>query len=1439
MKQNPFPLRFIPLRLPALMLAFASGLQGEEAPADPLRQPPLHPTVLVPFEGPSPASGAAPARYFVDYETFQLLWARAKAWRQSQEPADDSDASKGSEPRDTIINQALYRAHVSTDHIAVEGRLDLLVRGGTWSKVPLSFSKLDLSEILLDGVPASFQQGNLMVEKPGRHEVTVRFRVPFPADAAKAKWNIPGASAAALSITMEDPAMEPVLGTSEPLPLVESADPTSPGGRVFTAALGARQVVELRRQLKTAGRALAQPSLAAVEAKLFVTPAVERLEASWRLEFSGQEADRFAIAFDPTVVPLRFEIPHLASWQLVEGTGKNAGLRQLEFVLTRPVSGSLKVELVGERGVPSGAASAEPRRFPRLGATAARIEQRRTLFRAEDLKVVSKVGPLHRQAELVAADRQTPGFQAESSFLLAGADEDLEYVVSAREARRSVTADYVYQAGSGKLETICQFQLRSPDAALHGATVVLPPGSSLQNVNGNRLQDWWRTGDELFVRFSGDTPEVTALLVHVTTEVTTDAASLSLPSLSLREFPAEGVSGSALIVAHITQDCGLTLGGGQGRGIREVGAADVGQDFEVLAPLERKRGFRFDRGDFSASVSLATVPPGFNALWVMLAQAYDSWVKMSIHVDVELKKSAMDRVLFSTPDTVPEARITGEDVREVRSEVAGGQRRYTVIFQRFVGDATEFTVETELPHNGSANLPDVVFEAASRTERYVIVENQSADKLTTQPRALESTVMSLLPFKPSALGSAEIWRAPEGWGLGLSMEKLETSAGNEAVVLLGDLTTSLRSNGEVWHRAAYHLRNRSLQFLPVLLPPGAELVSVTVAGQSVRADQGLEEGRPVMLIPLIQTKPGQLAYDVVLIYRSREGVALDGRTVTARNLRLDDPELVGQTVERTLWHLYVPVGQRLVDWDGNVQSSDEDSLSVERIRSELNELQNLNWVGGSEVYDDSLRHLAVSNGSLLCAQVEEKLNTLRQKSASQRTSLGSQKGLVLESELVELEKKLGEQKTIAEGNKGRFDDNGDIKKHPEGGRAMTPGKDDAAAGGEYATKLKTTVTWDANSIAIQGRNLKIEQKEEQKLNKVESQVRLNDNLSVGNAFFGIEAAKGQKREQEVAQIAMPDQGKAEVAEAGQKAQIDKLEQRDNASVEGKLSRLGASQGQEFETLQEQARGIVPVARPSAAQTSQINGNRGTAETPQSEFTVPKPAGQPQEQFRASAAPRSEPTEVLGGGGASGSGQGQPVGQTAPVQQYTIIAGKTGGTLSYNNARSKVLSKKSLANPQEPDKNVDQKENAAPPVVAGTPVLPAPSEASPSKNGQRSGSNAITPGAIQADNDGTVALSVGGTLMTGGQPSLGALPQLQILGRRSVVVDFPLEGVAHHFFKLKDHAELVVETEEIPVKPTWPWILALVGSVLALLGLDRLVSRVRQFFARRHGAGQPA
>ena len=109
------------------------------------------------------------------------------------------------------------------------------------------------------------------------------------------------------------------------------------------------------------------------------------------------------------------------------------------------------------------------------------------------------------------------------------------------------------------------------------------------------------------------------------------------------------------------------------------------------------------------------------------------------------------------------------------------------------------------------------------------------------------------------------------------------------------MTTALRRDGAEWHRTVWHLQNRALQFLPVRLPAGAELVSARVAGSSVRADAAMLEGQNAVLIPLIRTKPGELSYDVEAVFRIR-GEALPRH----RDQTLHDPALVGITVERAV-----------------------------------------------------------------------------------------------------------------------------------------------------------------------------------------------------------------------------------------------------------------------------------------------------------------------------------------------------------------------------------------------------------------------------------------------------------------------------------------------------------------------------------------------------------
>ncbi len=112
-----------------------------------------------------------------------------------------------------------------------------------------------------------------------------------------------------------------------------------------------------------------------------------------------------------------------------------------------------------------------------------------------------------------------------------------------------------------------------------------------------------------------------------------------------------------------------------------------------------------------------------------------------------------------------------------------------------------------------------------------------------------------------------------------------------------------------------------------------------VAGDSVRADAADVEGGPAMLIPLIKTKPGELSYDVEAVYRIV-------RTPLAQRLKreLDDPDLLGITVERTFWNIWFPKDFRLRDAGGNMQPVIKEVAQADKLDDTLQELKNLNNV---------------------------------------------------------------------------------------------------------------------------------------------------------------------------------------------------------------------------------------------------------------------------------------------------------------------------------------------------------------------------------------------------------------------------------------------------------------------------------------------------------------
>ncbi len=1294
-----------------LFLALLSGSTLIRA-KDAKPPPPINPVAVVPYDPDKPIEDQDPTRYYIDYSTFQSMWDKVKQHRISKNKRNSALANA---PKDHTLSAALYQIKSTSELLSVTGQISLTTRGGQWQKVPLPFKGINLSRITLDGEPASYSNGAILVEEIGNHLIEVEFQVPVAENSETGKWSFPSAGGTMLQVEMDSDIAEPVLQDNWPL-----AKSRTPDGKVYyTTAIGQRTQLELRRRLKTSGRGMTRPNLAVIDARLYIAQGLERLESDFQLEFEGQEENRFTISFDSSLTPVQFEIPNLSSWEMGETVGD---LRTLTFNLSQPVQDRVLAKMIAERIVNED--SGEARTFPVLSAVATRIEQRRSLLRVWDLDVKALPGSRHRQIPSPSGSKDGSGFIAVSTHSLMGENEALRYETSVEDAERAATVSYVYQVGSGKMETIARFKVSSPEAPLLNNSFTIPEDSKIQLVSGNRIRDWWRTGNELFVRYRGGTPENTEVIIYITQQIDADAAdSIAIIPISIDDIPDNKVKGTGLVVGHVTRDISLALDQNR-QTIREVGATEVLVDSEILPPLERKRGFRFEKASFSGRIALSDIAPKYNALWVMLAQVHESWTRLSIHTDVEVTQSGVDRFSFETPESMPQLRVLSDEVRELRHELIDGVRKYEVVFQRFVTGSISFTLETEIPHSGEAVLPDLKIPGATRQERFVIVENQSSARMNLQQSGMDKTVSEMLPFKPQSLISAQLFRATPAWSLTAKLEELETSAGNDAVILYAELTSAFRSNGEEWLKAVYHIQNRSLQFLPVRLQEDAELVSVVVDGSEVRADRTDKEEGAAILVPLIQTKPGQLAYDVELVLRSRNNVIRNGTLPTDFEKTLDDPDIVGTTVEKTMWNVFLPQGHVLEDFDGNMEQVMEEANLYRKLQADLQELKLINGIASDEGNGISTRQFSILNCAVLVDRIEDQVTQLNKRRAYGRGNWDSSSGVSSSggnAPINDVQRELEEQKALIVGNKGKI--------AQSSGSQQVQFEDD----GQEKYFRNNDVRWGLNSFEIKKRGQEESKKVTDQLKRVESQIRLNDNISIGGTT--------------TAEVSDKEKGWTNYS------QLQKLEENPGSGkVDAKLSALNLSQNGAIMDQQQQS-DVKPKPKALKKQTKKLKdlatlNNFGDLDNARSTVAA-KAKVRPVPQANAPASQPQKPTaaepDPFGGGGAAS--------QAAPIDS----------------------------------------------------------------SGQRP--SVITMNGVRLQNTGQ--------LLNGIDPISGIMvkkPAMKAEGRRSVNVNFPTEGEAYYFQKLKDHAELQIESELPGDSKRLKWLILFAICIAILLGGRAVLGR---------------
>lgn len=960
-----------------LLSLLLSGLRdAARAEEDSDQRPAAKDTVIVPYDPKKPVQGQHPDKLYVPYDRFLELWEAAKAARAGEKPVPA--------PLPFALSSARYEAQLEAERVVVTATLELTTYNDPWVSVPMPFNGR-MSTLTLDGKVVSLSDGILLVPEPGHHTLAAHFEIPLTRGQTDFGWSIPRSAATRLVLTLPESRW-----SARVLPDSGIIEQILDGKKVVTAALGSTDRLQVKvLEAAASAKGLETPAAVEFQTVIFTQSGFERMVTAVVFSHPGAARDRYTVRLPRGLLLVDLEAPGLRSWKLTDV----ADAPMLEVMLTEPVKERGGFTLITERAVSLPADqtaptfSAEARRTSRITALAA------------DASVEVKASPGAGLRQVEPAQLANPRARQELGEtpmvgVWAG-DGLLGYRVTPAPSKSEARINYVYQVNRRKIELIAAMQLQAKGGPLFDVSVSVPPGFEVLAVDSQRLQDWWREGDRLKVRFRGTTPEATPLVVHLVRLYAAAPRELEVQPLVLDGFVK--VTGEAVIAAHKGVEATLKLK--EGGEARELDPEKAATDFQILPPLERKRGFAFKTQAFSGQVALATLPPKLNTAWVLHAQAHEAWVSLSIKAQLTLRQGSVDKATFSLPATLPEARVSGTEVREARSKVAGDRRVYEVQFQDDIYEGVDFTIDVDTRMDAEFALPAPEFPEAQISTGFVVADNASEYEMKLRTDRVVPVRVEDMPWQPTVTKSAGVFRAEPGWKVTMAVEKLEKTEARSAYCAWAEMTTALRRDGMVWHKGVWHLQNRSLQFLPVALPAGAELMSARVAGQGVRADTGTVGGRAAMLIPLIRTKPGDVSYDVELVWRSA------GDPLTAKDARkFEEAELLGITVEQTFWNVWLPDEREVTTTGGNLAEVIEVSREVEKGRSAVEELKSLNKLLSSENLDAGTWAVAQLNFSANCMILDQKVaqNKLKLSGANTYTGATKQSDAQVQSKVAEL-----------------------------------------------------------------------------------------------------------------------------------------------------------------------------------------------------------------------------------------------------------------------------------------------------------------------------------------------------------------------------------------------------------------------------------------------------
>ncbi|WP_395749420.1 hypothetical protein [Prosthecobacter sp.] len=1402
------------LHLSSFILSPASA-QTPPPPPDPAAH-----TVIIPYDVKQPLDSQKAERFYLGYDDFQRLWKLAKENRRALPPETDATQS-------AVIHSALYKGRIEENGLVLEARITATSRGD-WTKLELPFGTLNtkalVGEVRIDGKSAALSNSTLTLERPGPHTIDLTATLPLVRDWKEITLTLPPALSSVLSLsTPKADGWLRINGTAA------ASVEEQPSARVFTQTLGTQHELRLERSSRGLERGESPVPSATVRGTLTLRELQpETFNADLEYEFPGtvRRTLEFAIdegGLDIGSLDISATLPNsgkISVPALTTQTRREGGKVIFTITLRHEVSHNAVIRLQGAKRYLSAPGQ---RSLSLIQPLALRVKQDITLLHDDSIKLKVAGGTAQRST---SSDRGT--LQDAGRWQWNGPTAPT-YDVQPAALYAEADVSYVFQLTEQKAELLAALTLKRKRGLWTNAVVGLPAGYEVQAVQGPALLSWQHEGSQLYLQLRSDLAGSEArIVVHLAKVTPQPVTTWTLEPLKLENY--EKVGGKALIVAHAANEVKLP-NPTHNSALKELDATVLDSVFAIAPPMEKKRGLQHEGTSWTLDVSLTRQPSRFTAETMLLVLASDAGIRISQQVVALVEQGAVRQLSIRLPASLPEAVVSGPLLRETRSRIENNERIYECSFQTEVLDRAELTFDLDLPLTTDLDVPFVKVPEASRLTRWFVLDNASAReaKVTTQT-ALEPVARDSVPYLPAGLLRPQFFRATGEGALKIAYQQLTSTEGNAALITLADLTTILRADGTRWDVAQYSLINRSLQFLPIILPDHAELISVSVSGEPVRADEETQNGKRVRLIPLIHTRPGQRALEVKMIYRFAKSGKLQD------SARLDDPEVVGLSVERTTWTVWTPQGWNLKDFDGNMTATAEEGRELLQLDGMLSELGEANRLLSSGKLNYNEAEAAYRDANALAQMVQQKKNDLLSR-GDRRRSVD-----IPRQEQVDTEVK--QQQELLKGNWNSNYANGK-----------------AAAKNSRNEQGKTS--WDFNNEAPREQQMRLAGNNTFTGSVTTNGGQLfNDNVAVDNSYFANGAPAAPKEGALIVGGANTYTGATTVTAGGvlsvnslnvsnpvfgsptlqnQGSTLNANGSSNLVNSNARSNNLGAN-SQLMAFNQTAAMSEKPKAAPAdgnVTTNSVLFGGRDMQSLPGggAGVTVNTPALITAEGGNAMIADgatisggslgRTEFNTSMAGTSATANVGANTLGGLATATGSSRTGGVElaagSGSLVLNTpAQGPQVLQQALPIPQQ----VGQPAAAAPAMGAdpfGAPAAPAaaPAMGSDPFGGER-GAGLVAVEKAKAvplgDDDGdgkkrkdTVTLAQ-------------TVESLRPTGRRALGIDLPLDGTAHHFSKLKDHAVLEVAIQRIGDPKTTSRIIFLTGGLLLWLAIGWKMKR---------------